>query len=818
MAVTATTPPLTELPSPPLPSDAEAIFDAKAGASLTAQVQMVAQINVALSWQADSMAATLDYKNAAGASATQAALAASTASQAKDAAQAAVTAAGQAGATQVALAVSARNDAQAAATAAGAAAGLPANRPPFAVLQINAAGNVGWGYGGPDTALATIGQALILGPGKVPKWGYAGPQIGDVLTTARDIQSTVAINQRVLPSSTAWYSVAYGNGKFVAIDANGAAATSPDGITWTAQVLPVTTNWISLTFGNGVFVAIAYGNAVAATSTDGITWTQRALPSAKDWRSVTFGNGLFVAVADASAVAATSPDGVTWTARALPVSYSWQAVGFGNGLFVAVGSGTVTATSPDGITWTQRTIANGTWVSVAYGSGLFVAVGSGSVLLTSPDGVTWTPRTIPSVTWAAVAYGNGTFFAVSGTATAISSVDGITWVQRDMPVTGNWKSVVYGTVGFVAVARVSAIAATINTASEYLLADGSIRSQSAYSALYALVGLIGGTYAVSWAQAAAGLSTTGGYVGASESGTVIAFTPSNATMRRSVDRGLTWSTVTLGTAALPSGSIETDGLGNWMMISSTLNVVLVSSDDGLTWTQKTMPSNGSSSPWGAIYCVGPGTFMANYAGSGYPLIRTTDSGTTWTSSTSGMQVNDIASDRAGTVIIAASNGIFKSTNGGASFGASIFAPANAVSAIAADKAGMWFMYGNTATSMYISRDNGATWSLTVNATAQTALQSAALYYDNVFLFVVAAGEVWEMTKLGVSSRRANQPVASRRLNNAGKGVFVSANSGATTINRSAPTYSYDPATQFALPSVVSNPVGLRSYIKALEAA
>lgn len=76
MAVTPTTPPLSTLPAPPLPTDAEADFDAKAGASLTAQVQMVAQINVALTWQATSMAATLDYKNAAAQSATDAAAAA----------------------------------------------------------------------------------------------------------------------------------------------------------------------------------------------------------------------------------------------------------------------------------------------------------------------------------------------------------------------------------------------------------------------------------------------------------------------------------------------------------------------------------------------------------------------------------------------------------------------------------------------------------------------------------------------------------------------------------------------------------------------
>lgn len=38
------------LPDPPLPSDAEDVFDAKAGATLTAQQKMVPQINTALTF------------------------------------------------------------------------------------------------------------------------------------------------------------------------------------------------------------------------------------------------------------------------------------------------------------------------------------------------------------------------------------------------------------------------------------------------------------------------------------------------------------------------------------------------------------------------------------------------------------------------------------------------------------------------------------------------------------------------------------------------------------------------------------------------
>jgi hypothetical protein len=105
-----------------------------------------------------------------------------------------------------------------------------------------------------------------------------------------------------------------------------------------------------------VFVAVS-GNpgTVAATSQDGITWTARTLPSSKTWSSVTYGNGVFMAVSfDTnydSTVAATSPDGIIWTARTLPISQYWSSVTYGNGKFVVVGNGyngyqCVAATSP----------------------------------------------------------------------------------------------------------------------------------------------------------------------------------------------------------------------------------------------------------------------------------------------------------------------------------------------------------------------------------------------------------------------------------------------------------------------------------------
>ena len=156
-----------------------------------------------------------------------------------------------------------------------------------------------------------------------------------------------------LPASAEWYSVTFGNGRFIAIAYNSnIVAYSDDGITWTQTTLPAKANWYSVTFGNNRFVAVAMGT-IAADSNDGITWTQTTLPSSTNWNSVTFGNGKFIAIAWGSNIAAYSDDGITWTQTTLTSSTNWTSVTFGNGRFVAIViDSSIVAYSDDGITWT----------------------------------------------------------------------------------------------------------------------------------------------------------------------------------------------------------------------------------------------------------------------------------------------------------------------------------------------------------------------------------------------------------------------------------------------------------------------------------
>jgi len=263
------------------------------------------------------------------------------------------------------------------------------------------------------------------------------------------------IVQRTITSAE-WWSVAYGNGIFVAVGSSGTnrAMRSTDGITWTAATVE-NNEWRSVAYGNGVFVAVAStGVNRAMRSTDGITWTAVAV-SLDAWRSVTYGNGIFVAVATGGTNRAMwSVDGITWTAVSGEAN-EWRSVAYGNGVFVAVATGGTNRAmwSVDGVTWSFSIVEANDWRSVTYGNGIFVAVASGGTnrAMWSVDGVTWTTVAVGSDIWYSVTYGNGIFVALSNTSRLMWSTDGTNWYYRNIPL-ANWYAIAFGDGMFVALA------------------------------------------------------------------------------------------------------------------------------------------------------------------------------------------------------------------------------------------------------------------------------------------------------------------------------------------------------------------------------
>ena len=112
------------------------------------------------------------------------------------------------------------------------------------------------------------------------------------------------------------------------------------GVTWTAVVAAEQNQWFSVAYGNGIWVAVAIDgtNQVMRSIDDGVTWTTVVAAEQNGWISVAYGNGVWVAVAisGTNRVMRSANDGVTWTAVVAAEQNAWRSVAYGNGVWIAV--------------------------------------------------------------------------------------------------------------------------------------------------------------------------------------------------------------------------------------------------------------------------------------------------------------------------------------------------------------------------------------------------------------------------------------------------------------------------------------------------
>lgn len=268
-----------------------------------------------------------------------------------------------------------------------------------------------------------------------------------------------------------WRDIAYGNGVFVAV-AQGRVAYSENGIDWTEIDLQNSGMvCYSVAFGNGKFVATGAGYKDYYYSEDGINWTKGKLPLPGTW-FVAYGNGRFVTVDNGSNADTVlySEDGVNWTSTPMTVELEsgskWATVRFVNDRFIALASYQISAYSKDGVNWTKITLPSSTnyqdaayYKDIAYGNGKYVAVGKRAISY-SEDGINWTKASAPTTEegWFSVTYGGGRFVAISYNHLTTTqsglyaySEDGINWKTNSVPNNCDWRCVHYEKGRFIMV-------------------------------------------------------------------------------------------------------------------------------------------------------------------------------------------------------------------------------------------------------------------------------------------------------------------------------------------------------------------------------
>ena len=166
----------------------------------------------------------------------------------------------------------------------------------------------------------------------------------------------------------------FGNGIFVAVsDIGDVAAVSSDGISWAQTRLPASGRyWRNVVFGNGMFVAIdANGANNLAISRDGINWSAAKSPLVNGY--LTFANGQFRISSGVHQY--TSVDGVTWVQEVnLPYEISGQ-FNYGDNKYFYANKDTF-LTSIDGVTWNSSNMgndyANASWTSTIFAQERYV--------------------------------------------------------------------------------------------------------------------------------------------------------------------------------------------------------------------------------------------------------------------------------------------------------------------------------------------------------------------------------------------------------------------------------------------------------------
>ena len=367
-----------------------------------------------------------------------------------------------------------------------------------------------------------------------------------------------------------------------------------------------------------------------------------------------------------------------------------------------------------------------------------------------------------------------------------------------------------------------------NPGSLYLPANGSIRSQAAYPALFASVGLIGGAIGTAWADYDFGGTNTG--FAASPSGTIIVV-QSPTLIRRSSDRGQTWANIAITNLGNTPSDIKTDGNGTWIVLSSANSApfqCLRSTDDGLTWQVVTLPatSSGAGGSWTKLLYCGNNVWIAtgNYT---LTMLRSTNGGASWATFTHGYDVSNapqtLAANGTGTILICAYNGsnytVKKSTDYGASFINFLTLSAQS-NCMATDGQGTWIIGLGGANALRSFDDAASSSGFTAfTITGGVGGNSDIIFVGGLilYMFTGSGSKVIIHAPNGSVSPQGSAANVVGRFGNAGNGTIFAGSTTANRLSRSVQQFGYDTATQFALP----NPqpvIGVTAYIKALEAA
>lgn len=156
--------------------------------------------------------------------------------------------------------------------------------------------------------------------------------------------------------NSGWRCAAYGSGVWIAVcrlagTTNGVAMSTDNAQTWTFITVPIAGDWFSVSYGNGKFVATNYTASISgsiSSSDNGYTWSALSGTTlGGPIQSVTYGNNVWAMVADTTSttlgISRSTDNAVTWSQPATSApGGNWRFVAYGDGVWIAIATTTST--------------------------------------------------------------------------------------------------------------------------------------------------------------------------------------------------------------------------------------------------------------------------------------------------------------------------------------------------------------------------------------------------------------------------------------------------------------------------------------------
>jgi photosystem II stability/assembly factor-like uncharacterized protein len=215
------------------------------------------------------------------------------------------------------------------------------------------------------------------------------------------IQSWTGLITNPFGTSIVW-SIAYGNGVYVACGDGGKIARSTDfGNTWGSLITNPfgSQNIYGVAYGDGVFIAGGANGQIARSTDNGVSWDLISNPfgTSTIW-SIAYGNGVFVAGAGTGKIARSLDSGITWGSLIVNPfgTQNVYSLAFGDNVFVSVGGGVgqISRSTDNGASW-ENLITNqfkeSLW-SCTFGNNMFIVSSSsttGKFAYSLDAGSTW---------------------------------------------------------------------------------------------------------------------------------------------------------------------------------------------------------------------------------------------------------------------------------------------------------------------------------------------------------------------------------------------------------------------------------------------